>query len=169
MPQTDKIKRAILWIRKALEIKDPGTTQPGTVSGEILPTIDTFGWDRYAESINVNQSGVATALITSPVVPADVLRIILEASVNTGDDVQAFQLWLELVHSTPTSLRIGLQAPILLPVGNANVRVGLVRPVVLGPGDAISANANPATGAGLLLTLRTRHVDLPIGEYIQGL
>jgi len=165
MPPSDKIKRAILWIRKTLEITEK-TTLPGTVSGEIQPVIDAFGWDRYSESVNTSTSVTNVSVVNSPVVPEGFLRVVFEASVNTGNDVLAFTLWMELVHSTPSALRIGLIRPFLLPAGNANVRIGLERPLILGPGDNLSGLSNPATGAGLLLTLRQRSVDLPIGEYI---
>jgi len=161
----DKIKRSITWIRKALEITEK-TTNPGTVAGEIIPNLDVLGWDRYSDSVSQDFFATNSNNVASAAVPEGVLRFITEASMLTDNNVLAFTMWLELVHS---GLRIGLSRPFLLPAVSSGVQLGLERPILLQPGDNLRANLNPASGVGSLIVLRTRSIDLPIGEYVPPL
>lgn len=161
---TDRIKRAITWIRKTLEITEK-TTLPAEILGEIRPTLDAFGWEKYGDAVNANFSIVNSALISSSVVPENTFRLITEASIHANSAL-AFTFWIELVHSTPTALRIGLTRPFLMPAASANVPVALERPILLGPGDSLRGNSLPTTGVGEILVLRTRSIDLTIGEYM---
>ncbi len=163
----DKIRRSITWIRKALQITEK-TTNPGTVDGNIVPTIDTFGWEELEDPTVLRTIGVAVNTIASAVVPADVLRVVLGASVQTNDTVQAFTMWIEHVDAE-TALAVSVMRPADLPISAVTIRVGLPRVVIMRPGDFLRGRSSPATGVGLDLRLTVRSVDLPIGEYIRGL
>ena len=77
----DKIKRAFTWLRKALVITEK-TTAPGALRDDIQIALDVFGWERYDETTNRNTvSGANVNSVSSPAVPQDVLRLIIEASV----------------------------------------------------------------------------------------
>jgi len=160
----DKIRRSITWIRKSLQITEK-TTNPGAVEGIIVPSIDTFGWEALEDPTVVRTIGVAVNSIASAVVPADVLRLVLAASVQTNDTVQAFTMWIEHVDAE-TNLATSVMRPVDVPISAITIRVGLERLVVMRPGDSLRGRSSPATGVGLDLRLTVRSIDLPIGEYV---
>lgn len=166
---TDKIKRAITWIRKSLEITEK-TTNPGTVDGNIVPVIDTFGWERLGgpRTTRLTQ-GIAVNVIASPAVPADVLRVILEANVETNDGVQQFTFWIDHQH-VEAGQPVGVMRPITPPISALTIRCAMDRKfLIMRPGDTLLGRSSPAPGVGLILRLRESFVDLPIGEYIHSL
>ncbi len=167
MPQVDKIKRAITWIRRALRVTEQ-TTTPGEVSGLILPTVDALGWERFendvqsASSFSVNVNATQT-----PLVPEGVLRLILDASVETTNDVIGFTLWIEV--QQPGELPIGVMRPFDTPISpGITIRGGIEKTIIMSPGDTLRGRCTPVTGVGSDLVIRTRFIDLPIGEYVRG-
>jgi len=130
----DKIKRAITWIRKSLEITEK-TTQPGTISGEIVPTIELAGWDlnRVLEHRNFAGGPGATATIT-PVVPAGEAHLYValcgfhtDALANHNVSLVYLSELNEFVQITDSSLMddegiIAIDRPFLVPAG-ATLRV----------------------------------------------
>jgi len=167
MPQNDKIKRAITWIRRALQITER-TTAPGEVSGLILPTIDALGWERFENDVQSASSfGVNVTETTTPPVPEGILRLILDASIETTNDVIGFTLWIEV--EQPNELPIGIMRPFDTPISpGITIRGGIEKTLILSPGDVMNGRAAPQTGVGSDLVLRTRFIDLPIGEYVRG-
>jgi len=164
---TDKIKKAITWIRKSLEITEK-TTNPGTVGGEITPMLDALGWDRMrdADSFTVT-SGANVNTISAVAVPADTVRLVLAASVQTDNNLLAFNLWLDHFFAT-NSTSVGLMRPVALPISAVAIRVGVNRPFLMAEGDILRGRSSPASGATFDLILRAIFIDLPIGEYIPG-
>ncbi len=165
----DKIKRAILWIRKSLEITEK-TTNPGTVDGNIVPVLDAFGWERLGGEVTVRLTqGTNVNTIAGSAVPQDVLRIILEASVETDNAVLAFTFWMDHVDAD-TGFPVGVMRPIEPLISALSIRNAMDRRfVVMRPGDTLAGRCSPASGAAQVLRLRERFVELPIGEYIRGL
>ena len=168
-PKFDKIKKAIVWIRKTLEITER-TTNPGTILGEIRPAIDILGWDRYSE-IQSNVVALAnTDRVSSSIVPIDFMLFYLAISGETNDAVNAFTHWLEIFHAASGNT-VAVTAPTTLPVSAATIiRVGgLPKPVLAPPGDSMRARTAPATAGGVTLTIRSLFIDLPLGEYMKSL
>lgn len=165
----DKIKRAITWIRRSLEITER-TTNPGTIQGEIVPTVDIFGWDRLREIETFSQATAAVTTVQGPVTPADVLRYVLHFGVEHSEALgTSLTLWVDLL--TELSFPVPLIAPQLIPgaIAGETIRYGGGRPIILRPGDRLRGRASPATGPGINLSVRAAFIDLPIGEYIPPL
>lgn len=163
-PETDKIKKAITWIRTSLRITER-TTNPGTITGEIRPVLDVLGWDALKEPQFAVQAGTDVSSISGPTVPAGVIRLLLEASIETSNTALVFVLWIDHVGALTS---VGVMRPLTLPVKTAPIKVGLERVLYMVEGDSLRGRSDPATGVGETLTLRQRFIDLPIGEYIQG-
>jgi len=163
LPPTDKIRRAIIWMRKTLDITQK-TTQPGSISGEIRPTLDVFGWDRYKDIESVSFSGTNVTTASMGAIGNDVMRLIINGQVDSTNNVLA--LFLNFRLTSFGGQTVALQEPFLVPIGSGGLDVGMLRPVLLGPGDNFSVSSRPATGIGELLVGRIRFIDLPIGEYI---
>lgn len=161
----DKIKRSFIWLRKVLEITEK-TTLPGQILGEVRPTIDTFGWDRLNQTTTrVTSGAAASGLVQSAVTPDDVLRLVVAASVQNSDAVQAFTMWIEH-NDAAVGLSTSLMRPVDIPISATQIRVGLPRMIVLRPGDTLRGRSSPDPGVGLVLALNVYSVDLPIGEYV---
>lgn len=167
MPKIDKIKRAIIWLRKSLEVTEK-TELPGTITDEIRPILDAFGWDRLKEVQNNTVSGTATTSVDGPVVPPDVIRLIVLCSVNhTEPLITVFHhLWVDL--KPPGANSVGVSRPQSVPGSAAaeEIRVPIQRKFLMRPGENLRARASPATGVGITLEMRQLFVDLPFGEYI---
>jgi len=160
-----KIKRAITWIRRALEITERNEI-PDSIAGEIVPSLDAFGWDRLNETVFQNTAGTNVSTVSGPAVPQDVLRVVLEASVETSNALLAFTMWIDHFDSR-AGTSIGVMRPIISPISAIVIRNGMQRPlVIMRPGDQLRGRCTPATGAAETLTLRQKFVDLPVGEYI---
>jgi hypothetical protein len=162
---TDKIKKAITWIRRSLEIKEK-TSMPGTVDDTIRTTIEAFGWERLNESEGLVTSGAGPRDNTiTPVVPAEVLRLVIAASVEMDDPLGPFTLFLE--HEWNSLTRTGVCPPFTTVVNGSGVRVGLTRPIVMRPNDRFRGSCIPAIAIGANLIVRQIVIDIPIiGEYV---
>ncbi len=162
---TDKIKRALTWLRRSLEITDL-TTLPGTINGEIRPVIDAFGWERYIEADSATFAQVNATAASMGVVAADTTRLILNANVETTNAIIAVRLNFTMTVSGGQV--VALQLPFEVPIGFAGLDVGLLRPILLGPGDNFNVSSAPASGIGESLIGRIRFIDLPVGEYLHS-
>ncbi len=160
-----EVNRALLWIRKALQVTEK-TTMPESIEDELRGVVDAFGWERLDQTTTRRTIAVNASTVTSPAVPADVLRLITEASVQTNDTVQAFTMWMEHI-DLDAGLATGIMRPVAIPISAVTIRVGLHKMVVLRPGDQLSGRSSPAVGVALDLRLTERFVDLPIGEYVR--
>ncbi len=167
MAQRSGINRALMWLRKTLEITEE-TDSPRVLSEILGPTLDVFGWERLNETVsNVATSAVNQSTIAGPVVPADVLRLVLEANVETAESTLAFTMWIDHLDGD-SNINVGVMRPIEIPISAISIRCAMTRQVIMSPGDVLSGRSSPATGVGDTLVLRQRFVDLPIGEYIRG-
>jgi len=166
---TDKIRRAIIWIRKTLDITQK-TTQPGSISGEIRPTLDVFGWERLSDSTAVQGLSASTDATTTAqgvVTPDDIMRYVIFAGVQHDELVGTdLNLWIDLltVNSFPVPI-LGSQLIVGAAAGQ-QIRHGTPAPFLMRPGDRLRGRASPATGLGIALTIRFLFIDLPVGEYI---
>jgi len=137
---------------------------------DIQIALDVFGWERFDETTQrVTASGANVNIVNSPAVPADVLRLVISASVETSNAVLAFQMWMDHFDSL-SGTNIGVMRPIAVPIsGGIIIRNALENRLLLRPGDVLAGRCTPNTGVGETLTIRQRFVDLPIGEYIRAL
>lgn len=165
--EKDKIKRAITWIRKSLDITER-TNMPEGIMRNIKPTLDVFGWERVPDVVGVALAGTNVSSQFSAVVPVDTARLVYSASVETTNNVLAFWLWIE--HSVAaSSILVGVMRPILTAAGTGLMRCGMDRTLIMAPGDRLVARANALVGVAETLAIRMRYVDLPIGEYVASL
>ena len=163
----DKIKRAFIWLRKALVITEK-TTAPGALLDNIQSAIDVFGWERLQETTNrTTTSAVNQSTISSPAVPEDVLRLVLEANVETTNSALAFTLWIDHLDGD-SNITVGVMRPIDIPISAIIIRCAMQRQVIMKPGDQLVGRSSPAVGVADTLSIRQRFIDLPIGEYIRG-
>lgn len=168
---TDKVKRALIWLRTAFRITDK-TTLPGEILGEIRPTVDTFGWDR----LNPQSSGpgegpqsesvlgpLANALVSMSVVPEGTMRYVISASMSTNDPGLVAMMRFEILSD---GISMGVQEPFFINGNGFNVRIGLNRHLLMEPGDVFRMVSEPAPGGAFRNTVRMRFVDIDFGEYI---
>jgi len=164
---TDKIKRAITWIRKSLDITEK-TTNPGTVDGTIQPTIDTFGWERLTETtIQEVSSPAPNAFVDFGAAFTDTesIRLILKASGRHTDT--------GVTHTVSLVKRLSS--------GGAEVGHPMDRPTII-VGELASMIGQTYLVAGQILQFQFpaalvvgaiaaefEFVDIPIGEYISPL
>jgi len=167
--QANKIKKAITWIRKSLEITEK-TTLPGSILNDIRPSLDVLGWDRYSTGMRSSTNGGAnTDTRQAGVVPADTMRLYLGISGETDDPANAFTHWLEAIEPEDSD-PVALTQPVLLPVSAVVIRVGgLPKPLLMPPGGVVQARCSPATTLGIVLRINTMFVDIPLGEYMKSL
>ncbi len=156
-----------MWLRKALQITE--TTDSPRVLSEILgPFVDVFGWERLNEAVGqVNTSGANVNTVSAPAVPNDVLRLVLEASVETNNTALAFTQWIDHLDFV-SNVNVGVMRPVDIPISAIIIRSAMTRQIIMRPGDRLTGRCTPATGVGDTLAIRQRFVDLPIGEYIRG-
>ncbi len=164
MAQRSGINRALMWLRKTLEITEE--TEAPQVLGELLrPTIDVFGWDRLTVQEYISTSAAAPAAsVNTATTPVDVMRLYLNASVRHTDTGVAHQMWIEKI-AVGSLLFMGIvnSQPAEIPVG---VRFGIDRWIWCEPGTRMRAQSSIALVAGAL-AFEVNFIDLPFGEYIQ--
>ncbi len=162
-----KINRALTWIRKALDVTQK-TSAPTAFLDDIRTVVDALGWERLNETVTSRNTGTATNVIDSGIVPEGVLRLVLSASVELNDTVQAFTVWVE--HSDGTTAGSpAVMRPIQIPISAISIHAGIERIIVMREGDTMRARCSPNVGPGLEIRIVLRFVDLPIGEYVGNL
>jgi len=162
----DKIKRQFIWLRQVLELIDK-TTLPGEVLGEVRVGMELFGWDRMPEATSFNNVGAAaTNQVVSAIVPEGVLRLMIQAQVQSSDVAIQQRLWLAQRGVIGSGNDIAISSPIDQAVGEAGIPAALEQHVWLSQGERLVGRSIPAPGVGEELTLTFRHIDLPFGEYI---
>jgi len=165
----DKIKRAFLWLRKAMQITEK-TTLPGKILDEIRPTIDLFGWEQLAGLVGVGPrfsiaSGAAASdAVLLPVTPEGVMRYVIHASCSHPDPIDLIMSIQIRAFGSDTGI-----AQSIVAMAAAPQRFGLAHPVLLRPGELLLARSSPAPAVGLQLSLRMIFVDIEPGEYIRPL
>jgi len=164
-----KIKRPLIWLQTVLEILGQKTTLPESITEEVRPTVDLFGWDRHVETERTTNAGADnTNQVVSAQVPDGFVRFITAASLETTDDANALHLWMAK-RTEPGSQQVGLTRPFLAPVGTAGMEIPLERPVLLLENERLVGRSDPAPAVGSALTIIFTSVLLPFGEYVQPL
>jgi len=158
----DKIKRNLVWLRRALGIIDK-TTLPGQILGEVRPTIDTFGWERLPEEQFLATTAPDPAVaVASAETPANTLRIVYGASLEHTDTGVNHIAWL-IKRRNPGAIDVGL------PTDRGDIDVGefmsMIGTTFLVAGDFIIGEIIGVPAAGQL-SLRLNVVDVDIGEYV---
>ncbi len=162
----DKVKRAFVWIRKSLRIIDR-TTLPGEILGEIRPTLDTFGWERY--DTEPQAEGITGALgsdnIQLATVPDGVLRYYMNVSTGHNDTVAiTLDQCVQVVTDGQTVAIAPFASVPVLPVSS-----GIIRAIILRPGEFLRARSTPAPGGAFTMQITASFIDLEPGEYIAPL
>lgn len=165
--ESDKIKRALTWIRKTLDITER-TNMPEGIMRNIKPTLDVFGWERLPEARAVVNTGTNVSSQVSSVTPDETTRLVYACSVETSNNLLAFWLWIEH-RVTASGIDVGIMTPTLTAAGTGTMRIGANRALLLAPGDQLIARSNAVVGAAETLSVRMRYIDLPIGEYVAAL
>jgi len=168
---SDKVKRAVIWLRTAFRITDK-TTLPGEILGEIRPSVDVFGWDRLnressgpgvgPQSVNA-LGGLAVSRVNLPAVPEGTMRYVIGASMESNDPGFIGFLSFEIASQ---GTQMSPQEPFFLNANGFNVRIGLNRHLLLEPGDIFSMRSEPVPGPAFRNSVRMRFVDIDFGEYI---
>jgi len=165
----DKIKRSFIWMRNALRVIDK-TTLPGEIEGTVKPTVDLFGWERFAPAL----VGQGPQLVTAT--GADATDVVVTTPVPSG--VLHYVMFASCSHDDPAGLLLTMQvrtlgADIGVAEGDGNVavnaspfRLSLKRPIILTPGDSLICRSVPAPAALTSLFVRYKFVALEFGEYI---
>jgi len=158
----DKIKRNLVWLRRALGIIDK-TTLPGQILGEVRPTIDTFGWERLPEEQFLTTTAPAPAVaIASAPTPDITLRLVYGASLEHTDTAVSHTAWF-IKRRNPGALDVGVPSDrTAIVVGEFMSMIGTT---FLVAGDFFIAEITGTPVAGQL-TLRLNVVDVDIGEYV---
>lgn len=167
----DKIKRNFVWLRRTLGIIDK-TTLPGDIVGEVRPTMDLFGWERLTPGgpTSLSADGADnTDIAQFGVVPDNIMRLILRASMSTNDLATPMTLSME-VNSGGVSISIAsaVITPGVVP-GAEPARYPLERWILMMPGDRLLVRSSTAPAVGSRLNVRMQFVDLDFGEYVARL
>jgi len=163
-----KIKRAILWIRRSLEITER-TNVPESIENVVRPKVDIFGWERLPSVQVAAASNPLSVAVGSATVPAGTFRYVLNANVEHTDTGVTNTLWL--TKALLNGVRVGL------PLDRTATIVGetasMIGTTYLLPGDFLFGETDVAVVAGAMI-LNMLFVDFDfdteagIGEYIVG-
>lgn len=165
----DKVKRAFVWLRKALRITDK-TTLPGHVLGEIRPSLDVFGWERLEGpgTVETAQGALATDVVVLTAVPDGVARFVIYASCSHSDTVNGLILSMQV--RTVVGTDIGVEAwEYVNPCTAQPVLFPLKRNILLQPGEQLICRSRVPPAAGTRLFIEYKFVDLTPGEYLPAL
>ncbi len=163
-----KINRALTWIRKALLVTQK-TSAPVGFDDHIRPVIDSLGWERVGLSSEIvvrRSSATNNNTVAGAAVPDDVIRVILEAHVETTNNLLAFDVWITH-RDAEFALDVAVSRVQALPISGIRIEAAALRaPIVLRPGDSLVGRCSPGTGVAAAVRLVERFVDIPTGEYI---
>ncbi len=160
------INRALQWIKKVFEITEVATV-PTQVLPEVRAMVEVFGWERLPEGTTVVQVGGAAAnQVVTAVVPADICRLVLEASVVSSDVAIRQTLWIAHRGVIGTGADVAVGLPFDQAIAFAGTPGVANRAICMQPGERLVGRCVPAPGVGEELTMTFRHIDLPIGEYV---
>lgn len=152
-------------MRKTLQITEQ-TTNPGTIAGEIRPTIDALGWERRSETDSASADGIAVTEVSFPEQADDVFRIITSVSIEHLDIASVHTVWLTLQQGLRFATIVGIIRPETIPVSAIPIPLGSSLPFVMIPGDILRGHCDPATPVGVVLRIKARFIDIDIGEYV---
>jgi len=159
-----KIKRAILWIRKTLEITER-TDVPESIENVVRPTLDILGWERLRETISVSLSAAAPAasVQTQAVIPQGILRYVVKCSCHHSDTGVTHEVWLTKRGDPKTVVEIGI------PIDRQSIQTSefasMIGSTFLVTDEVLFCRTRTALVANFL-NLELEFIDIPIGEYI---
>ncbi len=162
--ESDKIKRALTWIRKALDITER-TNMPEGILRNIKPTLDAFGWESAGAPAHEFISTVGPTMLTRlPTVPDGEYHYYLSCDISHNDPAgQPIHIAVE----NPLFFKTALTSTATI---GANEFVAMPRPLLVGPGYRLTGLV--ASGAGiaapLVFQIRGDFVKLAVGEYLPG-
>lgn len=161
MAQRSGINRALMWLRKTLEITEE-TESPQVLSETVRPVIDVFGWERLAEGQILQTAAAATGEVLSGAPAAGIIRLVLHCSVlltGSGVGVTAIMRKRNLTSGAHVGLPLDRESM------EDDEVTSMIGHTFLVEGDAIvAAYVNPPAGGTSTLSLSV--IDLPVGEYI---
>jgi len=164
-----KIKRALFWMQKALQVLGQRTTLPSNVEETIIPTLDSFGWERWSPEggpplREIAQGNLATASVELDPVPQGVMRYYMMVSGSHNDPATLDLVLICRAGGIDLAIAPAVQgaSPLLIRHGFAGV------PFLLSPGQQLVVRSEPAPAVGLRLNMRAQFVDIPFGEYIRA-
>jgi len=164
---TDKIKRAITWIRKTLEITEK-TELPGTIDGKIIPALDAFGWERGAELefVTAAAAGVTT-IVQLPNVPEGEAHYFLSCHL-THDSVEGARQMAIAMRIDPDAVASGVSITSTVLVTQFHF-LAMQRPILVPPRGRLIGRVDALNiPAGRTFTIAGQFLRLPIGEYVTG-
>ncbi len=160
MAQRSGINRALMWLRRTLEITEE-TESPQVLSEKLRPVIDVFGWERLPELQILQTAAAATGEVLSGSPATGIVRLVLHCSVLlTGSGVGVTAIIRKRI---PSGANVGL--PLDRESMEDDEVTSMIGHTFLVEGDAIvAAYVNPPAGG--TSTLSVAVIDLPVGEYI---
>ena len=160
-----QIRRPLFWLQKALDVFGQKTSLPSEVNEEIVPSLDSFGWERLGEAEQVSRSGAAPAQHTS-FINGNNVTLVLHASVHHTDTGVTHNPMISVRKSDVTS-GFGVGVGVDRAANVVDERASLIRPVVLMPGDILFGRLSTATVAGAVqLTMWNIDLGAAAGEYV---
>jgi len=160
-----RIKRAILWIRRALEITDK-TDVPETIVNIVNPTLDVFGWERLTtrQAVQTATGAPTTTVFTAafPITDPPVIRFIIQASITHFEAAVTRKVWLNKRQPSPV-VEVGI--PIDRVEIETNEKASMIGNTYIEQGEFLVGRTATALIASSF-AIETEFIDLPIGEYI---
>lgn len=159
--------RLSTWIKDVFPETGAGPGDRGLPSGildRVRPTIDVYGWSRFADIRHaVTESAAAASDVTWLVdgvapVPAGKVRCVLYLAGfhDDGVHVLSFRITPFLAGS-----KVGITKAESI---GANIQQAVERPVFLWPASELNLSSTDAMAAGKKLFIRGSFVDVPLGE-----
>jgi len=158
-----RIKRAILWVRKSLEITER-TDVPETIENIVRPTLDVLGWERLVESTIIQTAAGAptTTVFTASFTDPETIRYIVKCSLTHFEAAVTRTVWLNKRQEGPV-FEVGL--PIDRVSIMTNEKSSMIGTTYIERGQALVGRTATALAAGSF-AIETEFIDIPIGEYI---
>ncbi len=159
------IKRAILWIRRNLEIKER-TNVPEFVDNIVRPTMDVLGWERLLQtrSSAISNAAPGFSVQTGVFTNNDTVRFILKAGVFHSDTGVTHQVRLERHGEVRASVAVGLPLD-QHSIGDGGALCSMIGNTFILPGQFLRARVVTNLVVGTL-NLNIQFIDVPNDEYI---
>ncbi len=157
------LRRAILWIRRVLEI-NVKTDVPESITNTVTPTLDLFGWEllKGLEREVVAAAGAVSA-IALPIVPAGEAHFYMFADISHNDAANPHEINIQYRAT-------GSQDVSITPTQDlaAGFLQSFTRPTLVLAGDRLLGVAQTAIPGGSTFTMRGKFLRMQIGEYVPG-
>ncbi len=157
------LRRAILWIRRVLEI-NVKTDVPESVTNTVTPSLDLFGWDLLRSfERNVVQAAGPTLAIALPLVPAGEAHWYMFCDISHNDAANPHDINIQYraTGSQDVSITSGESLA-------SEVIQAFTRPTLVLAGDRLLGVSQDNIPAGSTFTMRGKFLRMQIGEYVPG-